>query len=154
MRSSKEGHSGNFGQQNKNMMEYPMAVKKVELPRFDGNDLVGWITRFESYFEVQGILEEVKFKLTKMSMEVSTIHWFNLLREIEEELTWEKHKQALIKRYDGSQSNNPFEELNDLQQTRNVDEYIMTFEYISSQVRRLSEQQYSGYFLGELKPDL
>jgi len=48
MRSSKEDHSSNSGQQNKNMMEYRMAMKKVELPSFDGDDLVGWITRAET----------------------------------------------------------------------------------------------------------
>jgi hypothetical protein len=34
--------------------EYRMAVKKVELPLFDDEDPVGWITRVETYFEVQG----------------------------------------------------------------------------------------------------
>jgi hypothetical protein len=29
-------------------------VKKVELPPFDDEDPVGWITRVETYFEVQG----------------------------------------------------------------------------------------------------
>ncbi|KAI5414897.1 hypothetical protein KIW84_040382 [Lathyrus oleraceus] len=36
------------------MIEYKMAVKKVELPSFDGDDPVGWVTRAETYFEVQG----------------------------------------------------------------------------------------------------
>lgn len=150
-----KGHSSNSGHQKENMMtEYRMAVKKVELPSFDCDDPVGWITRAETYFEVQGISEEVKVKLAKLSMEGPTIHWFNLLRETEEDLTWEKLKQALIERYGGRQSDNPFEELKDLQQTGNVDEYITAFEYISPQVRRLPEQQYLGYFLGGLKPEL
>lgn len=32
--------------------EYKMAVKKVELPSFDGDDPMGWVTRAETYFEV------------------------------------------------------------------------------------------------------
>lgn len=32
--------------------EFKMAVKKVELPPFDGDDPVGWVTRAETYFEV------------------------------------------------------------------------------------------------------
>lgn len=34
--------------------KYRMAVKKAELPMCDGVDPMGWITRAETYFEVQG----------------------------------------------------------------------------------------------------
>lgn len=44
-------------------------------------------------------------------------------------------QKALIERYGGRQSDNPFEELKDLKQTETVDEYISKFENISSQVR-------------------
>jgi len=85
MRSSKEGHSSNFGHQNKNRMkECHMAVNKVDLPLLDGEDPVGWLTHAETYFQVQGIAEEVKVKLAKLSMEGSIIHWFNLMQEIGE----------------------------------------------------------------------
>ncbi|KAK2455764.1 hypothetical protein QL285_003186 [Trifolium repens] len=134
--------------------EYQMAVKKVELPPFDGEDPVGWITRAETYFEVQETSEEVKVRLAKLSMEGTTIHWFNLLRDTENNLTWTRLKQALIERYGGRQSDNPFEELKDLQQIGDVEEYITEFEYISSQVARLPEDQYLGYFLGGLKLEI
>lgn len=136
------------------VIEYKMAVKKVELPSFDGDDLMGWVTRAETYFEVQGTSEEVKIRLAKLSMEGATIHWFNLLRETDDDLTWLKLKQDLIERYGGRQSDNPFEEMKDLQQTGTVDEYITTFEYVSSQVGRLPEEQYLGYFMGGLKTDI
>lgn len=51
------------------MDQYRMAVKKVELPSFNGDDPIGWITRAETYFEVQNTGEEVKIKLAKLSME-------------------------------------------------------------------------------------
>jgi hypothetical protein len=134
--------------------EFKMAVKKVELPAFNGDDPVGWITRAETYFEVQGTTEEVKVRLAKLSMEGTTIHWFNLLRETEDNLTWLKLKQALIDRYGGRSSDNLFEELKDLKQTGDVEDYISEFEYVSSQVNRLPEEQYLGYFLGGLKPEI
>ncbi|KAF1869880.1 hypothetical protein Lal_00017457 [Lupinus albus] len=57
-------------------------------------------------------------------------------------------------RYGGRQCGNPFEELKDLSQTGNVEEYVSDFEYISSQVDRLPEEQYLGYFLGGLRPEI
>ncbi|WVZ25291.1 hypothetical protein V8G54_003835 [Vigna mungo] len=130
--------------------EYRMAAKKVELPSLDGSDPVGWITRAETYFEVQGSTEEVKVRLAKLSMEGATIHWFNLIQETEVGLSWTKLKRELIGRYGGRTSDNPFEELKDLSQTGSVDEYLAEFEYISSQVYRLPEEQYLGYFIGGL----
>ncbi|KAJ9541667.1 LOW QUALITY PROTEIN: hypothetical protein OSB04_028173 [Centaurea solstitialis] len=139
---------------NDRLNEFQMAVKKVELPMFDGDDPVGWITRAEVYFEVQGTPANIKVKLAKLSMEGATIHWFNLLWATTENLTWEKFKQALIERYGGRQSDNPFEELKDLAQIGSVDEFITDFEFVSSQVSRLPEEQYLGYFLGGLRPEI
>ncbi|WVZ04691.1 hypothetical protein V8G54_018037 [Vigna mungo] len=134
--------------------EYRMAAKKVELPSFDGSDPVGWITRAKTYFEVQGSTEEVKVRLAKLSMEGATIHWFNLLQETEVGLLWTKLKRELIGRYGGRTSDNPFQELKDLSQMGSVDEYLAEFEYISSQVYRLPEEQYLGYFIGGLRSEI
>jgi len=35
-----------------------------------------------------------------------------------------------------------------------VEEYISEFEFLSSQVNRLPEEQYLGYFVGGLKPEI
>ncbi|PNX95443.1 retrotransposon-related protein [Trifolium pratense] len=105
-----------YSRKRETVSEYRIAVKKVELPSFDGEDPVGWIKRAETYFEVQGTTEEVKVRLAKLSMEGTTIHWFTLWKETEDELSRLKLKQALIEGYGGRQCDNPFEELKDLQQ--------------------------------------
>ena len=56
------------------MSKYWMAMKKMELQSFNGEDLVGLITRAKMYFEVQNTSEEVKMRLAKLSMEGVTIH--------------------------------------------------------------------------------
>lgn len=54
---------------------------KVEKSPFNGEELVVWITRAETFlFEVQRVFE-VHFQLNKLNMEGQTIHWFNLWRE-------------------------------------------------------------------------
>lgn len=56
------------------MSKYWMAMKKMELQSFNGEDPVGLITRAKMYFEVQNTSEEVKMRLAKLSMEGVTIH--------------------------------------------------------------------------------
>ncbi|GAU10872.1 hypothetical protein TSUD_424570, partial [Trifolium subterraneum] len=96
----------------------------------------------------------MRVKLARLSMEGSTIHWFNLLMETEDDLSWEKLKRSLIARYGGRRLENPFEELSTLKQQGTVEEYVEAFELLSSQVGRLPEEQYLGYFMSGLKPQI
>ena len=114
--------------------ESRLSWKKVKLPLFEGDDPVAWITRAETYFDVQNTTDEMRVKLARLSMEGSTIHWFNLLMETEDNLSWEKLKRGLIARYGGRRMENPFEELATLKQSGNVEEFVEAFELLSSQV--------------------
>src|ERR1044072_3893759 len=132
--------------------ESHLAGKKVKLPVFEGDDPVAWITRAEIYFDVQNTPEEMRVKLSRLSMEGSTISWFNLLMETEDDFSWEKLKKALIAQYGGRRLENPFEELSTLRQTGSVEEFVEAFDLLSSKVGRLPEEQYLGYFMSGLKP--
>jgi hypothetical protein len=134
--------------------ESRLAGKKVKLPLFEGEDPVAWITRAEIYFDVQNTTADMKVKLARLSMEGPTIHWFNLLMETEDDLSWEKLKRSLIARYGGRRLENPFEELSTLTQKGSVEEFVESFELLSSQVGRLPEEQYLGYFMSGLKPQI
>jgi hypothetical protein len=134
--------------------ESRLSGKKVKLPAFEGEDPVAWITRAEIYFDVQQTTDQMRVKLARLSMEGATIHWFNLLLETEDELTWAKLKKSLIARYGGRRLENPFEELSTLKQTGSVEEFVEAFELLSSQVSRLPEEQYLGYFMSGLKSQI
>ncbi|MCH91412.1 retrotransposon gag protein [Trifolium medium] len=136
------------------MNESRLAGKKVKLPLFEGDDPVTWITRTEIYFDVQQTPDEMRVKLLRLSMEGPTIHWFNLLMQTEDHLSWEKLKKSLIVRYGGRRLENPFEELMTLKQSGSVEEFVEAFELLSSQVGRLHEEQYLGYFMSGLKPQI
>ena len=136
------------------LLEFRQAVKKVELPMFDGDDPAGWISRAEVYFRVQGTRPEVKVCLAHLCMEGATIHFFNSLINDEEELTWEQLKEALLERYGGHGDGDIYEQLTELRQKGSVDDYITEFEYLTAQIPRLPEKQFQGYFLHGLKEEI
>jgi hypothetical protein len=136
------------------LLEFRQAVKKVELPMFDGGDPAGWISRAEVYFRVQGTRPDVKVCLAHLCTEGATIHFFNSLINDEEELTWEQLKQTLLARYGGHGDGDVYEQLTELKQTGNVDDYITEFEYLTAQIPRLPDKQFMGYFLHGLKKDV
>lgn len=74
---------------------------KLKLLLFECDDHVAWITRAMIYFDVKNTTDAMRVKLSRLSMEGSTIHWFNLLMETEENLLWEKLKNVLISHYGG-----------------------------------------------------
>lgn len=96
------------------LLEFRQAVKKVELPMFDGGDPTGWISRAEVYFRVQRTRSDVKVCLAQLCMEGATIHFFNSLINDEEELTWEQLKEALLERYGGHGDGDIYEQLTEL----------------------------------------
>ena len=66
----------------------------------------------------------MKVKLAQLCMDGPTIHFFKALVEDDEDLTWEKLKDALLERYEGIGEGNIFEQLAALQQRGSVEEYI------------------------------
>ncbi|PNX89412.1 hypothetical protein L195_g045531, partial [Trifolium pratense] len=146
--------SGTSQLQGEALVEFRQSVKKVELPMFDGDDPAGWISRAEVYFRVQDTTPTVRVNLAQLCMEGPTIHFFNSLLNEEEELTWSRLKDALLERYGGHGEGDVYEQLTELRQTGNVDEYITEFEYLTAQIPRLPDKQFLGYFLHGLKEEI
>lgn len=131
--------------------EFRQSIKKVELPLFNGDDPAGWIATAEVYFQVQETSPEVKVRLAQVCMEGHTIHFFKSLLDENVELTWDQLKLELMERYGGIGEGDVFEQLVSLQQGGSVEEYIQDFERLISQVSRLPDDQYFGYFIHGLK---
>lgn len=87
-------------------------AKKIEMPTFDGTDLIGWIARAEQHFEIQGTLEELKIFLAPVSMEGVPLHWLRWLRQKNPQLSWNLLKEKLMQRYTNDISENPNKHLN------------------------------------------
>lgn len=49
-------------------------MKKVELPIFEGSDLLGWVARAEKFFKVQQFRPLEKLRLAFISMEGNDVH--------------------------------------------------------------------------------
>jgi hypothetical protein len=92
--------------------------------QLDGSLALKPTLRYQEHLRGEGSIGKIK--------EGTTIHGLNLLLQIENNLTWTRLKQALVERYGVIQCDNPFEELKDLQQIVDVEEYITEFECISS----------------------
>ncbi|WCJ33627.1 Transposon Tf2-6 polyprotein [Euphorbia peplus] len=138
----------------KGIEELHLAAKKIKLPEFNGYDPRGWISKAETYFEIHETPPSIQLRLAKLSMSGVAQHWFSVVEEVQDSLTWEIFTTELLQRFSGLEIENPFEQLSMLYQSGTVQEYIEDFEYLQSLVPALTEPQALGYFIGGLQSEI
>lgn len=89
-------------------------MKRVELPTFEGSDPMGWIARAKKFFAIQSISSKEKLRLTFISMEGSTSHWFSFCKKKTKNPSWEGFTEALNKRFRCKERSIVFEKLTTL----------------------------------------
>ncbi|KAD4983041.1 hypothetical protein E3N88_19712 [Mikania micrantha] len=132
----------------------PWAVKKVKLPEFSGFDPQGWIKKANLYFDINQTPDELRLKLAQLSMTGVAQHWFTVVTQIHDEMSWAEFQRELLQRFSGLEIHNPFEQLATIKQSSSILDYIDDFEYLLSLVPRLPESQSIGYFVAGLKEDV
>jgi hypothetical protein len=132
----------------------PWAVKKIKLPEFSGFDPQGWIQKATLYFDVNRTPEDVRLRLAQLSMVGVAQHWFTVISQVRDSLSWSDFKSELLQRFSGLEIQNPYEQLATIKQSDSIYDYIDDFEYLLSLVPRLPETQSLGYFIAGLKDDV
>ena len=64
----------NGANQNRNSY-FTTRQAKVDFPRFDGNDLNGWLFRCQHFFDVDRTPTEVRVKLAAINLEGRALQW-------------------------------------------------------------------------------
>ena len=130
------------------------AAKKVKLPEFGGYDPRGWISKAELYFEIHGTAPELRIRLAQLSMTGVAQHWFSVVRNIHDNLSWEQFTRELLQQFRGLEIQNPYEQLATIKQVDSVHDFIDDFEYLLYLIPRLPESQALGYFLAGLRLEI
>lgn len=99
-------------------------VKKVELPTFEGNNPLGWISRAEKFFQVQKVQDQERMRLAYICMEGDANHWFQFWADKVEEPTWDEFVKALIERFDDCAHGSVYERLSSITQKGSVAEFF------------------------------
>ena len=81
------------------MEDSRLAVRKIILPYFRGEDPFSWVSRAEAYFAIQDTPPELHLEFAQICMEGPPWHWFKILKEEDLCLNWKKFKRALFDRY-------------------------------------------------------
>lgn len=106
---------------------YPYRPPKVDLPRFTGEDVVGWLSMAERYIRTQHIPAHERITIIASHFGPGPSVWTNSFEQRHPTASWEQFVRALLEHFGSGNSSDFKVALSHLQHTRSVDDYILAF---------------------------
>ncbi|XP_020203031.1 uncharacterized protein LOC109788665 isoform X2 [Cajanus cajan] len=151
---------GSNGREGDEIHGDPRAEKKgwmwrnLELPLFQGEDVLGWVGQMERYFRLKGVLEDEKVEVAMVAMQGKALTWFQWWEGRNPNSAWVGLKGALLRRFQPEMVQNPYEVLLGLKQEGSVADYREKFEANSGPLRIGDTNYLKGIFLNGLKEEI
>lgn len=127
---------------------------KLEVPRFDGQDPMGWIFKISQFFDYQGVPNHERLIVGLFYMEGPTLCWYQWMSRNGFLTLWSTMLQALESCFAPSFYENPQGALFKLQQCSTVKDYLTEFERLANQIVSLAPPFLLSCFVSDLNPDL
>lgn len=134
----------------------PYAYKppRVDLPRFNGDDVVGWLAMAERYLRLHRVPLHDCVPTVASHFGPDASIWMNSFEQRHPNPSWDRFVPALLEHF-GSGNNSDFKAiLSHLQQSTSVDDYISEFTKLSCRAPEWSDDQLLPIFCGGLKADI
>lgn len=127
---------------------------KLEVPRFDGQDPLGWIFKISQFFDYQGVPEQERLTVVSFYMEGPALSWYQWMMRNGFLTSWSAMLQALESRFAPSFYDNPHGALFKLLQRGSVNDYLTEFERLANRTVGLAPPFLLSCFISGLNPDL
>ena len=141
--------SGDSGRQN-------TRKSKLDCPKFDGYDFLGWKLKIEQYFEAVSMLGEDKVQTVMIHLEGKALQWhqrFMKHRGSVKMVDWEFYVKEMRARFCDNEFADPMSELVSLKQSASVEEYYEEFESLLN-LLDLTDDYSLSVFVSNLKPEI
>nr|TKS09199.1 hypothetical protein D5086_0000096030 [Populus alba] len=145
-------HTDRGDVRNKEIKEDRAATYKVHKPKhffptFNGGDVHKWLFKCTQYFEIEEVADEEKLQIASYYLDGVALYWHqNFLRSLGDQKTsWEDYVEAICYRFGEMQD--PLEELMELRQSGDLEEYIQDFDILWNKAE-VNEKQALVIFLG------
>ncbi|GAU15122.1 hypothetical protein TSUD_08600 [Trifolium subterraneum] len=130
----------------------PATSIKLDIPRFDGTDPMGWIFKINQFFYYHLTPDEQRLRIASFYMDGEALPWFQWMHSNGQILTWTSFLHALETRFAPSQYEDPKGALFKHTQTGSVKDYQGQFEMLANRITGLSPPFYLSCFVSGLKP--
>nr|GEU48173.1 reverse transcriptase [Tanacetum cinerariifolium] len=124
-------------------------MTKIEFPRFNGDDVRGWVYRYKQFFKIDGIEEERKAELASMHLYDQALVWHQqYVKKYGDRTPCEMYEGEVVKRFGAI-----YEDLKILKQEGSVQQYQEAFKTLLNRVE-LNEAYVVSLFIEGLKKEV
>ena len=127
---------------------------KLDIPRFDGRDPLGWIFKITQLFQYQNTPEEDRITLASLYLDGAALSWYQWMHSNGLITSWTTFLEALESRFAPTFYNDPKGALFKLMQRGTVNEYLTEFERLANRVIGLPPPFLLSCFISGLNPDI
>ena len=122
-------------------------VAKIDFPKFNGDDVRGWLFRCEQLFLIDQVHELEKVNLVSIHLYDKALLWHTqFIKNQGNCVSWEVYKKAILDRF-GSVYDDPISELKNLKYETTARDYEDAFDNLLSRVD-ISEIHAMSLFIG------
>jgi len=89
---------GPLGFDNPKITPFPNTSIKLDIPRFDGIDPMGWIFKINQFFDFHHTAEDQRLRIASFYMEGDALTWFQWMHSNGQLLSWPGFLHALESR--------------------------------------------------------
>jgi len=127
---------------------------KLEVPRFDGADPLGWIFKINPFFEYHATPEHERLTIASFFMDGRALAWFQWMTSNGQFTSWPIFLQALQSRFAPSPYEDPTGALFKLTQKGTVSAYLSEFEDLANRVVGLPSHFLLSCFVSGLSSEI
>lgn len=131
-------------------------LTRVDFPKFDGEDVQGWVYRCDQFFAIDNVVDNMKVKVASIHMIGRALLWHQSFMKTQVEgvwPNWEDYKTAVLARFGIGSFDDPLSVLMKLKQTGTVEAYQESFDALLNRVD-LTEKQAISCFLSGLTDEV
>ena len=127
---------------------------KLEVPRFDGADPIGWIFKVNQFFDYHSTPEHERLQIAAFYMEGRALSWFQWMSANAQFTSWPAFIQALQTRFAPSQYEDPIGTLCKLMQKGTIAAYLSEFEDVANRIVGIPPAFLLSCFISGLTPEI
>lgn len=122
----------------------------MDFPRFDGEDVQGWVYRCEQFFEVEGTPGNLKVRVASIQLTGKALTWHQSFMKGRNGVWpgWDKYKGAMGARFGIQPFDDPLAELMKLKQQGTVEQYQESFDALLNRVELPTSHAVSCFLSG------
>lgn len=134
--------------------DFQVRPIKLDFPRFDGSNVIGWIFKAEQFFDYHKTPDQERLIIASVHLDHDIVPWFQMMQRNSQIPNWKAFTRALEQDFGPSLYDCPRASLFKLVQTGTVNEFYLEFTVLANRSQGLTTEAMLECFISGLQEDI